>query len=511
MERFLKRHEDRIVGTIAGFDRILFGGTMLSICHVEGMDRFLSSQHVLYKDFGAFAQRISGRLKEQAQALAKEAGREYRYLASPSVSKEEIARKIAERDQITEGLVCVLACVEPCQSFDIRREPPVLKLVSKQRQCLHFYFYYLDREFGWMHLRLQSWLPLTMQVCLNGREYLARALEREGIGYEQRDNCFVRIDNLRRAQQLLDRLHQRKWKRVLNALAKRVNPWLERRAEPQFYGYYWTVRQAEYATDVLFRDQAALAEIYPALAAHAIETFGSRDVLRFLGRRTNSRFQGEVTSKYRRRIEGLCVKHWVEENSIKMYDKQGSVLRIETTINNPKRFRVYRPVEREGQRVKKWAPLRKGIADLERRVALSRAANARYLQALAVVGEPQPAPRILDAVSGRVEVAGRPYRALRPVSPEDSQMFRAVMRGESELQGIRNEDLRRALEPESESDPDACRRAAARTTRRLRLLRAHGLIYKVVHTSYYRITKKGHEVMATALKFRAANVALLAT
>jgi hypothetical protein len=292
--------------------------------------------------------------------------------------------------------------------------------------------------------------------------------------------------------------------------AKRVNPWLERNSKPKFHGYYWTVRQAEYATDVLFRDEAALAEIYQGLAAHAIETFGSKDVLRFLGRRTNSRFQGEVTSKYRLRIEGLCVKHWVEENSIKMYDKQGCVLRIETTINNPKRFRVYRPVERAGQSVKQWAPMRKGIADLRRRVEISRASNARYLDALAVVGEPKPSYRILDEVSRRIEVAGRPYRALQPVSPQDSQIFRTLMCGESALQGIRNEDLRRALEPDSETDPEARRRASARTTRRLRLMTAHGLIYKVAHTSFYRITKKGYQVMATALKFRASEVALLA-
>lgn len=510
MERFLKRHKDRIVGTIAGFDRILFRGTMLSICHVDGLDRFLSSQKVLYKDFSKFAQQISGRLKDRAQEVAKEVGREYRYLNSAAVSKENVARQIAERDQITSGLVCVLACVEPCQSFDIRRGAGLLKLVRLQRQCLHFYFYYLDSEFGWMHIRLQSWLPLTIQVCINGREYLARAMEREGIGYEQRDNCFVRIDHLKRAQALLDRLHQRKWQRVLNAFAKRVNPWLDRRSRPRFYGYYWTVRQAEYATDVMFRDATALTETFPSLARHAIETFASKDVMRFLGRRTNSRFQGEVTSKYRTRVEGLCVKHWVEENSIKIYDKQGSVLRIETTINNPKRFLVYRTVKRTGRSAKRWVPMRKGIADLPRRVELSRAANARYLDALAVVGEATPSHRILDQVSCRVELKGRPYRALRPVSPEDSQILRAVMAGEAELQGIRNRDIRRILEPDSETDRRTLRRASARTTRRLRLLTAHGLIYKVAHTSYYRITKKGHEVMATALKFRAPDVALLA-
>jgi hypothetical protein len=510
MERFLNRYSDRIVGVIEGFDRILFRGVLLSISNCRGLDSFLCSQHILYKDFGKFAQQVSARLRTHAEEMAKQGGREFRYLTSSTESKEEIAREIAEHDRITEGLVCVLACVEPCQSFEIRRRESGLNFVSVPRKCTHLYFYYLDAELGWMHIRLQTWLPLQIQVCLNGREYLACALEREGIGYEQRDNCFVRIDDLDRAQQLLDRLHKRKWERVLNAWARRVNPWLDPKSKPQFYGYYWTMRQVEYATDVIFRNEEALEEIYPALADHAIKAFGARDVMRFLGRRTNSRFNGEVQSNYRVRIEGLCVKHWVEENSIKIYNKQGSVLRIETTINNPKRFRVWREVERKGQKVMRWVPMRKGIVDLKRRVALGRAANARYLDALAVVGEPKPSHRILDEVSRRIEVNGRHYRALRPVSPEESRIFRVVMRGEFQVQGIRNQDLRRALEPEAEADAESQRRASARTTRQLRLMCAHKLVYKVPHNNYYRITKRGHEVMATALKFRETDVALLA-
>lgn len=510
MKRFLDRYSDRITGVVEGFDRILFRGTFRNISNGRGLERFLCSQHIRFKDFGKFAERITNVVSTHAKEMAKREGREFHFLRSSQKSKEEIAREIAERNQIKEGLVCVLACVEPCQSFEIHRDGGGFRFFSVPRKCTYFYFYYLDAEFGWMHIRLQSWLPLQIQVCLNGREYLARALKREGIGYEQRDNCFVRIDDLKRAQQLLDRLHNRKWERVLGAWARRVNPWLAPKSKPQLHGYYWTMRQVEYATDVIFRDAAALDEIYPALADHTIKAFSSRDVLRFLGRRTNSSFNGEVQSNYRIRIEGLCVKHWVEENSIKIYNKQGSVLRIETTINNPIRFRVRREVTRQGRKVMRWVPMRKGIVDLKRRVDLCRAANGRYLDALAVVGEPKPSHRILDEVSRRIEVEGRPYRALHPVSPEESRLFRVIMQGEFQTQGIRNQDVRRALEPEAESDPEKRRRSSARTTRMLRLLCAHKLIYKLPHNNYYRIAKRGHEVMATALRFRDCEIALLA-
>jgi hypothetical protein len=504
MKRFLERHRDRITGTLEGFDRVLFRGTLRSIAHVTGLQVFLYSERVLMKDFGSYALRLSQRVVEHAKQQANELGRPYIYLPSSKDSKEELALEIVQQDGVKQGLICVFACVEPCQSFDLKKNRSLkqLELVTKERKCLHLYFYYLDREFGLMHLRLQTWLPFTIQVCLNGRDWLAGQLDRAGISYSKRDNCFTQISELKRAQQLMDRLANRKWHRFLDALAHKVNPWIQPRTGLDVRGYFWSVRQMEYATDIMFDSPASLAELYPLLLRHAMFQFGSEEVMRFLQRRTNKRFAGEVCSDLKRRIEGIRVKHRVEENSIKMYDKQGSVLRIETTINNPDRFQVRRKGWRRGKLVMKWMRLRRGIADIRRRVELSRAANARYLTALSVVGLTTPSYRLLDRVSRRVKNK-RHYRALRPISPEDASLFQIILHGEHSLQGFRNRDLRQALS----DDP---RNTSARISRLLALLRAHKLIFKVCRSNYYRITRKGHQVMATALKFRQPDVALLA-
>ena len=509
MERFIERFRDRIVGTLSGADRLLFRGTLRSISYLHGMDVFLSCQHVLYKNFKAFVEKLSAQLKQQAKDIAAQAQRPHEHLESSSESKEEKAREIMERDQITEGLVCVLTCVENCHTFSVKKDKAskLLKLMRQPRKCLHVYYYFVDREFGLMHVRLQTWIPFPVQVCLNGRDWLARQMDREGIGYEQRDNCFARIDNLPRAQALLKRLDNRRWLRFLKKFARLVNPLLP---GLKLYDYYWTLRQTEYATDVMFRDEASLKEVYPHLVRHAVSYFGSANVLRFLGRRTNSRFNGEVTTKMKHRLEGICVKHYVEENSIKMYDKQGSVLRIETTINNPRRYKVYRRVERKGRPTTAWIPMRKGLADLPRRVQVSLDANQRYLQALGVVAIPQAAHRVLDPVSRRVRKQGRSYRALRPLSKEEAEGFRLLLDGQFHLQGLRNKDLRRVLFPEPERDPASRKRTAGRVTRYFRLLRAHGLIRKVSHTTYYRVTDKGTQLMTAAIQLRETDLALLA-
>ena len=512
MERFLERHQNRIVGVLSGPDRVLFRGTLLSISHLDGMAMFLSSQRVLYKDFKPYAQRLSDGIIAQAQAIAEEADRPLRYIESARVSKEDLARQIMERDGITNGLICVLTCVEPCQTYAIRRNRASrhLDLVSHEGKCLHVYFYLVDREFGFMHIRLQTWFPFSIQVCVNGREWLAGQLDRAGIGYEKQDNCFVRIDDFRRAQGLFDRFQERRWFKTLDALARRVNPWLDPKARPQLHSYYWTIRQDEYATDIVFKDASALAEIYPRLVHHAIRNFASRDIMRFLGRRTNRRFNGQAKGDVRDRPEGVRIKHWVEENSIKMYDKQGCVLRIETTINTPRRFKVRRPVTRKGKRRMQWVCMRKSVADMPRRMEIARAANERYLEALAVVGEVSPIREVLDPVSKSRTQAGRRYRSLRPVSQEEAHVFQVLLRGEFALQGFRNKDLRTCLFPQTPVTDGDGRKVSGRTTRLLRLLRAHGLIAKVGRTRYYRVTKKGNHLMTTVLNLRECDTSRLA-
>ena len=511
MDAFIQRHQEDVIGVVHGFDRMRFRGTLSSICYAQGVDRFLGRMGIRYKDFKGRLLEWSQRLIDHAEQVAQQAGRPFEYVASSREDKQARVQKIAQRDGITEGLVCILRCVESCRSFGIRRDGQGgFRFRPEERRCLHLYYYYLDREFGLMHVRLATWLPFGMQVCLNGREYLAQRMSKAGIGFTQRDNCFVWIEDLPRAQQMMQDLEKRKWERWLTVLAARVNPLLRKDRGLDLRPYYWSLSESEYATDVMFRDTAALQRVYPALVDHAIRHFDSKEVLRFLGRHASCRFNGEVATSYLVRPEGMRVRHWLQENSIKMYDKQGSVLRIETTINNARRFTVRRMTTWKGIRTLRWVRMRHGVADLARRVEISHAANERYLEALSIVETPSPAHVLLDAVSRPVTKDRRPYRPLRPVSRQEAAVFAVVLQGQFLLKGFTNRDLREQLEPRKITDPRERRRASGRTTRWLRLLRAHGLIRKVSGTHFYRVTSKGQQIMTAALKLREADVAKLA-
>lgn len=512
MERFVTRYQDRIAGILTGFDRMLFRGTLRSISHPKGAEIWLNSRHVLLKEFGAYAQGLTARLKTQVTQLATDAGRPIEYVTSAGRSKEDRARAIQARDGITNGLICVLSSVEPCRALTVRgdRTTRRLRMVVEDRKCAHLYLYYADHDFGVMHIRVQTWFPFTLQVCLNGREWLCQQLARADVAFTRAENCVTQVADPIRAQRLLDQLTTHRWARVLRQFAERVNPLVRRGSRLSLRSYYWSLQESEFATDVLFRSRRDLARVYPALTRHAIEAFGAQDVLRFLGRQLGGRPPREVSSSYLRRPEGLRVKHRVEENSIKMYDKAGSVLRVEVTLNQPRRFRVYRERVRHGQACRCWGMMRKGIADIPRRVDLSRAANARYLDALSVVPDPTPVSQLFDPLSQRRIIDGRPYRPLRPIAPDESARFAAVLTGAAALDGCRAREVRRLLCPIEPSDPVDRRRLTGRVSRVLRLYRAHGLIAKVAHTQLYRVTPKGQHVMSTALRFRTCNLSQFA-
>ena len=120
-----------------------------------------------------------------------------------------------------------MRAVEPCQSFKVVPGEGRPRLVRAQRKCLCFYFYFLDPKLGLIHVRIQSWFPLVIQVCLNGHDVLARKLDKHGVAYRKEDNAFTWIEDTRRAQRFADRLVRMNWPRILTSLARRVNPLLK--------------------------------------------------------------------------------------------------------------------------------------------------------------------------------------------------------------------------------------------------------------------------------------------
>lgn len=478
------------------------------------MEAYLNACRVLIKDFGTFAQSLTGRIKAAAYETAEKAGRPFRYLPNSQISKESLARQMAHDDGVKSGLIGIFSALENCLSYSVRgdRQSKHIHLVLEPRKCLHLYHYFAHEELGLCHMRVQTWFPFTVDVCLNGRDRLARQMDEAGLAYRQRDNCFVWVQDPAKAQSLLDQQLRTQWVQLLSRLLDQAHPLHREICRPIGQTYYWTASSSEYATDFLFRDPDRLAELYPRLVHHGLRTFASPDVMRFLGRkiptstgRVPGQFEGEVISDLKHRPEGIRVKHSVNGNSIKMYDKEGSVLRIETTINQTDDFKVYRTKQGEPNGPKAWRSLQRSVGELWRRAEVSAASNDRYLQALASVSEKTPVGKAAAGVCRAVVRKGRRHRALNPWSQTDAALLEAVSRGEYTLNGLRNRDLRRHLWPKNGNDKQE-RQRAAKVSRHLRLLRAHGLLNKVSGTHRYVVTEGGRKIITALLAARQADV-----
>ena len=510
MDLFVARHAPFVTSTLSGFDRLVLRGTLLPLVMDRGMFAFLCRAGRRLLDFKSFALETSERVKEAALAAAERLQRPVRYLESPKISKEDLARTLlAEHPLEKPGLVCAFKAVEPCMSFEYHRSPDPRErgLKLRPKKCLHVYKYFVHPVFGFMNARLQTWFPFNVQICLNGREWLARQLERRHSGFKRADNCFTWLGNPTLAQRLMDEQRETDWPAALTAIARSLNPLHDEIFAPWPMEYYWSGYQTEWATDIVFENPKALAAIYPALTRHAMLHFQSPDVMRFLGRKANGNFTGEITTSFKDRAEGVRVKHWVRGNSVKMYDKAGSILRVETTIARTNDFKVLRPPHDDPDGKLAWKPLRKGVADLHRRTELSQRSNERYLDALAAVEDPHPCSRVFDAVARPVVDDGRRFRALRIGDPEDLALLHAISRGEFATAGFRNRDIRHLIDPASfTAAPDEQRRRAAKITRRIRLLRAHGIIRKIPKTHRYLLTERGQLLTAALFATRDANI-----
>ena len=519
LNSFVAQHQADVTGILSGFDRLRIKGCLPQLYCPRTMDAYLAAKRILYKDFKEFALALTQRVKAAALRLAEIAGRPFRYLPSCNTRKEALARELIQKDGLKEGLIGVFGCVEPCWTYFLcgNRQTQKLEFKMETGKCQHFYFYHLHREFGLMHLRLQSWFPFTVHICLNGREWLSRQMDLHQMSYAQKENCFTAISHVAGAQRLMDKQLEANWPEKLDEILRQNHPLAPEICQPLGLQYFWSMQESEYATDVMFKSPKPLQEIYPALVRHAITSFGSGDVMRFLGHRVaphgqvRGNFEGEIVSDLKHRPEGIRVKHSVNANSIKMYDKQGSVLRVETTMNRTRDFRVYRekqtgPHGRSKTEGKKaWRVLRKGVVDLKRRAEICRAANFRYLSALSATSGRIPLFQWAQEVCKPVRRDGRRARALNPWAPEDAELLQAINRGEFKLAGFRNRDIRGLLFKARES-PEQRRRHAAAITRKFSLLRAHGLIKKIQGSHRYVLTEKGSATITALLAARQANV-----
>ena len=485
MSSLAERYDDRIAGVLSCYDRVVVTGTLPTVCYAAGMTRFLYASGVRIFDYPQFAATLRERVRERAASLAAEAGITIEHIAKNHIRKEAVVAKVLERRGKHPGLVHVISAMEACDAYQPWHDKQTHKTFVRpdSGKCLHYYFYFMDAELGLVYLRVPTWAPFRLQFYCNGHSRLARQLAAEGIGFTAADNAFIRIDDWQRAQDLADGFSPDRLHRVLDRYAALCCPVLDVFGQ----SYHWSLMQVEYATDLVFRSTATLGPLYEQLTRESVLSVKAEQIATFLGRQITPQLAQEVGSQFSTRIEGTCIKHRFGSASIKMYDKFGCVLRIETTTNDVSFFKHHRKVEhRQGPPSRTLAPVKKTIYSLIDLRQILFGCNRRYLAHLSALNDFSAGVRALDRLTKPRMVEEKTVKGINFFDPVDNALLHALQNPRVNIAGIRRADLLPLLERLS---PD-------RLSRQLRRLRRLGVIKRVTGTYRYYLTRIGRAATA---------------
>jgi hypothetical protein len=490
-----ERYGDRIAGVLSCYDRVVITGTVPVICYADGMTRFLRAKGIRIFDYPQFAQTLRDRVRDGAASLAATAGLAIEHIAKSHIRKEEVVARVLEQRGDHPGLVHIISAMEACDSYRPWHDKTSGKTFVRpdSGKCLHYYFYFMDAALGLVYLRVPTWCPFRLQFYCNGHSWLARQMTVAGIGYTMADNAFVRIDDWQRAQQLADAFSPDQLHRILDHYAGLCCPVCDVFGQ----SYHWSLMQVEYATDLAFRSTMTLAPLYDQLIRQSVLSVKAEQVATFLGRHITPQLAQEIGSQFSTRIEGTCVKHRFGKSSIKMYDKCGIVLRIETTTNDVSFFKHHRKVEhREGPPTRELAPVKKSIYSLIDLREILLGCNRRYLSHLSALDDFSAGVRALDRLTKPHKVEEKTVKGINFFEPGDRALLHALQNPKVNIAGVRRADLLPDLEMFSPN----------RLSRQLRRLLDIGVIKRVTGTYRYYLTKAGRAATAAAERITEATI-----
>jgi hypothetical protein len=485
MELLTTRYSENLTGTLSCYDRIVIMGMLPGACFADGMTSFLYSRGIRIFDYPQFALPLRERIRENAQELAAKHGATIEHIAKADVRKEDVVAKVLAERGDAPGLVHVISAMETCATYKPWHDKASGRtfLRPDTTKCLHYYFYWMDRELGLIYVRVPTYCPFRLQVYCNGHSWLACRLSREGIDFATADNAFLRIADFARAQMLADTFKPDLLHRHLDHYAQLCSP------VHDVFGqdYHWSIMQAEYSTDLVFKSAQILKPLYEQLAREAVLSVKAEQVATFLGKKVAPQLAAEIGSRLSTRIEGTCIKHRFDSCSIKICDKFARILRIETTTNDVSFFKHHRKVEhRNGSITRQVALLKKSIYSLIDLREILLGCNQRYLEFLSSLHDHSSGQRALERVTHPVPDGDRSFKGLNFFDSDDQALLRAVQRPEFNIHGLARSDLAGLLPAMSPS----------KLSRQLRRLRVLGLLKRAANTYRYYLTRAGRLAIA---------------
>ena len=397
--------------------------------------------------------------------------------------KDDIAADHRARFTKAEGVVFIGVAQERASAFKARKltgsETGVLFEFSRQSVSVnHYYFYVQDREWGPGFVKVGTYLPYPVRVCLNGHEWAKQQARQVGLGFTSLDNGFLTCDDPARLQAICDGLSPTDVQRFFDRWQAHL-PWplttVDRTAG---YEHRLSIWQLEVSRTQVFDQPVQGRHFFEAVIRENLD-LGRPDRISLLFPKRITRRTPAPAHGYRTRVitTGIAPSLHVEykHTDVKQYFKEERALRTETTINDPTDFQSKKALETLPQLRATGARIN------EQMLAVERVSHACSLSqdALALL----QAPRQQD---------GQRIPALRFGDPRVLALFQALCGFAHLPAGFRNRDLRPQVAALLGRDLATYSRGAM--TYDLRRLRLHGLIVRVPRTHRYTLSSFGLRV-----------------
>jgi hypothetical protein len=490
MTAFFNRHSDKIKGIFSCIDRLVIQGTVPEICYPGAITNYFFMHGIRIFDFKKWAAPMRDEINENAKQIAQKNSIDIEFIRKKNFRKEKRVKEIISERGDHPGIVHIFSAMESCTAFKPWHDKKSHKTFFKydSGRCLHYYFYFIDKDFGLCYLRVPTWAPFRFQFYCNPHNWVARQLHKKRIGFKQVENAFVEIDDFKKAQELADSFQVKKLHKSIDKYTRAFCPVLRVFKS----GIHWSVMQVEYATDIIFKDKKTLAPIYEELVRTLSHAVKPDNIAMFLGRRLDPRFEGELGAQFSTRIEGHSIRHYMNKNGIKMYDKFGFILRVESFSNDISFFKHHRKVEhRNGTSSHKIANMRKTIFSIPELIKKMYGCNRRYIEFLSTVDDPTNGIKKVNKISSRIKIKGRSFRGFNLFNQDDEKVLRVISQGDTQGFGIRNITLRERVSKNT-----------GQVSRILKRLRTHGIIKKAPKSYKYYLTSLGRQITATSLKLK---------
>ena len=486
-----EKFHDQLDGVLHCYDRVILLGSLHPFCYAKGMTHYLYEHQIRIFDYAQFAEPLRDQICQQAEQLAQEHGLAIEFIRKKNFRKEDRIQALLKTRGTQPGLVHIFSALEACTTYKPWHDKQTHQtyLRTDSGKCLHYYFYFIDPDLGLCYLRVPTWCPFRLQFYFNGHAWLAAQLRANGVAFDLLDNAFAHIADYGVANQLVAHFDLVYLHRTLDTFAQRFCPV----SHSLNLSYQWSIYQAEYATDLVFKRQSDLQAFYPHLVETLIHTVKPADIATFLGRKLHGNYRGELGNRFNVRLAGTRLKHVMGPVSLKVYDKFGLILRIEVTVNDVSFFLQYRQVQhRDGETETKYAPMKKTLYSLAPLAEQLQAANRRYLELLSAIETPEVGLQKVQRLTETCTENAHRYKGFNLLAEADAALFRLLLRGEFAISGLTARAVHARL-------PD---HTPGQISRLLKRLRVHGLLKKVGRHYKYYLTDLGREIATIALKLR---------